>query len=476
MALLLAGPATGQIKLGPKPGSKAAPAPAAVLTGRIRHPTATTVVLDYGTNWLSGEETHHLTARLSPTGEFRLAVPAAALGEVSLSHGAEYTPLYLTRGDAVRLTLDARQLDATVSYTGRGAAPSNYLAEHLRRFEAGARYEQLPEAQADKATPEHFQALAAAHRRQQAAFLDSFAHRQPLPLAFRAYARRAIAYGWTRDLQQYPAVQRFSRPLGAPAVPLPAGYFDFQQQVPLANDAALANVQYRGYLAGYLHQTGLGDSLQAGARPFAAVTRRLGTGRSADYAIGQLLYDQLEKGTAEVGALLPAYQQFSHNSALVRTVRTRYRRLLPLQPGRPAPDFTLRDEADKPVSLRDFRGQVVYLDFWASWCGPCVAEAPATARLRQQFAGRDVVFLAVSIDQQPAAWRKALDHLNLRAPNARHLIDPHHFDAATLRAYEAQGVPTYWLIGREGQIIKGNAPRPSEEADVTAALEGALKR
>ena len=451
----------------------------AVLTGRILHPAAATVEIEYGNNWLSDEAPPRLTARLTPAGEFRLRVPAAALGASWLFHGPEYTPLYLTRGDSLHLTLDARALDETVRYTGISANASNYLARHFRRFEGLAEADQAPMAKAETSTPAQMRACADAYRQRQTAFLDRFARRHPLPAAFRARARRAIAYGWAHDLQSYPLLQlqyRKAHQQPAPAR-LPASYFAFQRQLPLANDSALSSEQYRHYLGAYLQNLHLADSLRPGPQPFGAVTRRLGHGRSADFAVAQLLYDKLEmEGPGAVGTLLPAFQRQVRDSALVRAVQARYRHLLPLQPGRPAPDFTLRDEVEKRVSLHDFRGKVVYLDFWASWCGPCVAEAPAMARLRQQFGGRDVVFLAVSIDEQPAAWRAALDRLHLRAPNARHLIDPHTFLANSLRAYEVRGVPSYWIIGRDGRIIQGNAPRPSEQEKAVTALERALKQ
>ena len=459
--------------------AQAKPQAAALLTGRILHPTAPTVRLDYLTDWLTLEPTGHLTAQLSPTGEFRLSVPAEALGEARLVHGSESTALYLTRGDAVRLTLDTERFDESVRYTGRGAAANNYLAGRFLRFEDESRYESLPAMHAATSTPEQMRSYTDAYRQRQLAFLDSFARRQPLPPTFRAHARRAIDYGWANDLQWYPAVQKLNRQARneAEAPPLPANFYSFRQQLRLPNDSALTNAQYRDYVSSFVNELDLTDSLQAGSQPFASVERRLGRSRSAEFAVAGLLYNKLEiNSLAAVGELLPALGQYVRDSALVRTVRDRYRRLLPLQPGQPAPDFTLRDEAGQLVSLHDFRGQVVYLDFWASWCGPCIAEAPATARLRQQFAGRDVIFLAVSIDQQPDAWRKALDRFKLRGPNARHLIDPQHFEAGSLKAYEVRGVPTYWLIGREGQIIQGNAPRPSDEATVTAALENALKR
>ena len=87
---------------------------------------------------------------------------------------------------------------------------------------------------------------------------------------------------------------------------------------------------------------------------------------------------------------------------------------LKLQPGKPAPDFTLRDLDGEPVSLSQFKGTVVLLDFWAGWCAPCIGDLVFLRRIEEKTAPRSVVFLKVSLEKE-AAWRRAVDEHDIRA-------------------------------------------------------------
>jgi peroxiredoxin len=138
----------------------------------------------------------------------------------------------------------------------------------------------------------------------------------------------------------------------------------------------------------------------------------------------------------------------------------------------PAPDFRLMDATGKAVAMRDFRGKVVYLDFWYSGCRPCLAEAPAADKLKQQFVGQDVAFVYVSTETSVDAWKLAVEKHHLSSTNSVHLIDPEGWHAA--RAYHVVGFPTYMIIGRDGRIWQTEAPRPSDGAATVSALEQAL--
>ena len=142
-----------------------------------------------------------------------------------------------------------------------------------------------------------------------------------------------------------------------------------------------------------------------------------------------------------------------------------------LKKGEAAPDFRLQEASGKVVTLQDFRGKVVYLDFWGSWCRPCLAEAPAAAQLKKQFLGRDILFVYISNETYFDGWLKTIEKYALASPNSVHLLDPEGKHA--IRAYNVQGYPTYMIISRSGQVVNGMAPRPSDGRKTVAALERA---
>ncbi len=121
----------------------------------------------------------------------------------------------------------------------------------------------------------------------------------------------------------------------------------------------------------------------------------------------------------------------------------------PLQLGQSAPDFTFPDLDGKEVSLSDFRGKVVFVNIWATWCPPCREEMPSMQKLYERFKGQDFEILAVSID---ADGREAvapfMQQMNLTFPA---LLDP---DEKIRRLYAITGVPESFIIDRNGILVE----------------------
>jgi thiol-disulfide isomerase/thioredoxin len=112
-----------------------------------------------------------------------------------------------------------------------------------------------------------------------------------------------------------------------------------------------------------------------------------------------------------------------------------------------APDFTLRDVAGKKLRLKDFRGKVVFLNFFATWCGPCRLEMPAMEQLSRTYKSKGLVVLAVDVHETAKSVRAFMQELKLSFPA---VVDA---DGSVGFMYGIRPIPATYLISRDGQIL-----------------------
>lgn len=132
---------------------------------------------------------------------------------------------------------------------------------------------------------------------------------------------------------------------------------------------------------------------------------------------------------------------------------------------KPAPAFVRQDLAGKPVDLKAYRGKVVLLNFWATWCGPCQLEMPRFTSWQKQYGSRGLQILGVSMDDEPGVVRKNVSKLQVNYPVVMG-------DERLGNQYGGiLGLPVTFLIDRNGQVIA----RFAGEADLNA-MEDQIKR
>ena len=127
-----------------------------------------------------------------------------------------------------------------------------------------------------------------------------------------------------------------------------------------------------------------------------------------------------------------------------------YIRLAAFGVGSVMPNFTLKTPDGKDISLNDFKGKYVLVDFWASWCGPCLREMPNVVKLYKECKGKNFEIFGVSLDNKKDAWVKAIKANGMKWPQGSDLKG---WGSEPARLCNVSAIPFTVLIDPEGEVI-----------------------
>ncbi len=146
---------------------------------------------------------------------------------------------------------------------------------------------------------------------------------------------------------------------------------------------------------------------------------------------------------------------------LTANYEKKHRDIIAFAKGKPSPKFVnYENHKGGTTSLDDLKGKYVYVDVWATWCGPCKREIPFLKEVEKEFHGKNIEFVSISIDKKEAhqKWKdmvteKELGGIQLYADNG--------WNSQFVRDYGIEGIPRFLLIDDKGNIVNADAPRPS---------------
>lgn len=164
------------------------------------------------------------------------------------------------------------------------------------------------------------------------------------------------------------------------------------------------------------------------------------------YFTYQLSLDDLKATRAKISPLLA-------NNPYVKDLDGIIKQLENVRIGKVAPDFTLSDTEGKSVSLRDFRGKYVLLDFWASWCPPCRRENPNVVKAFNNYKDKNFTIIGISLDRDKKKWLKGIEDDKL---TWTHLSDLKYWDSEIPALYGVRGIPANVLLDPDGVIVAKN--------------------
>lgn len=180
---------------------------------------------------------------------------------------------------------------------------------------------------------------------------------------------------------------------------------------------------------------------------------------------------EAENITPTIQTLVDNFLETSSNRDYKNYLTTKVSFSKTLSQGSPAKPFKLKDIDGKEVSLKDFLGKTVYLDFWASWCGPCIYDMKFMETVKAKFQD-EVVFIQISLDNE-VEWREAVKMYEVKGINLR--VDDNN---AVSKSYGVTGIPAYYLIDKKGNFAVSQVSDPSndEGQELIRQIEAVLGR
>lgn len=365
---------------------------------------------------------------------------------------SELVYLYLRPGDRQHIQVETGKIRETLRITGKNASNSRYLNEEDWRFN---QYK-------DKHLKNYFsyvnfneqQYLEYVENRRQARmdFLRDFSEQHKLSKALAHTSEWTIYTDAIMAKLLYPTQRSNYRDENFQPS---EGYYAFLKDVQLDTSPAEKGISYFYFLDYYLKES---FRLTANTDPDTDII---------DFAARKLSgkplfeYYAFALGSNFKRKLYDKFGPKSPYPALAKKVRQKYQKMEGMLEGSPAPELALLDTAGNLMHLQDLKGQYVYIDFWATWCGPCIQEIPHLDKLAEDYASRNIVFVSISMDK-PQDKQKWINFVREHQLKGIQVWADAEQNKKVSQAFNILQIPRFALLDEEGNIVDANTFRPSD--------------
>ncbi len=451
------------------------------ITGRIDNRMSDTLKIKYNTSKIAYFPTE-ITLVTDNKGHFATAfnLPAHEFTAVELYHGSHIAELLLQPGDSLSLRADCSRFDSSITYSGRGAAASNFVALHTITMGRMNQYS-VRVREAINKEPDGFLPAIDAEKKKEYDFLER--HKKGLPDNFIKYWRSFYEYYNYFFTEQYPQVHQMLK-VRHISDTIPDTNYTVLSGLPIKlHDDLLQLPPYLLYLTG-LYETKLKaagytfplkDTLLA--RRFQDSVNHLVAlnfpARSAEFYFAQQLY-----GNLRAQPLWVSHRDYTYftarwpNSTYLPPIDKQLAIAERLAPGMPAPDITVTTEAGKTVKLSDLKGKVVYIDFWAGWCKQCVGELVRGQKMKVLFKDKPVEFVNLSLNEDTTMDNGLIRKYKLEG-GFKTLTGG--WSSEEIQQFAVQSIPAYYLIDADGKIALQHAPSPMQSTQLSLEIGKLLK-
>ncbi len=377
-------------------------------------------------------------------------------GYYSIKVGTESSIIYLENGGTLSVTIDASQFDESLQYEGTLAPENNYLASKYL-------YNEL-NFDSKKVFSQNETDFLNTNATMQKAY-DSILKLNKVEnknfIAFEAGERNYTKASNFENFQNYH--RYYSKDESFKVTPT---YYENVSQINFADTAAYRNsTSYQQLVASHFERLA-GSDLEKNDTldGTLAYLKKVDENFPAGYAKQNLMRDRIMYGMTPNNSLSEVYNIYKNTNPAaedLEPITKRYAILQTLQKGNSSPTFTYENYEGGTKSIADFKGKYTYIDVWATWCGPCLGEIPSLKKVEEDYKGKDVQFVSISIDNKKdyEKWRNMIAEKKL---GGTQLMADNNWQSQFVKDYAINGIPRFILLDRNGNIISADAPRPSD--------------
>ncbi|MDC0466293.1 TlpA family protein disulfide reductase [bacterium] len=372
----------------------------------------------------------------------------------SLRIGRESSSVYLRKGGTLTLMIDIEQFDESLTYSGSIAPENNYLAAKYLVSEQEMAFDKVYVLSQEK--------FILVVNKIYKNYIDLLNASQGISEEFKQKEYKEIEFAHINNIENYEQYYQYlTKDLDFKAEEtLYKDYKDFNFNDTEAYETSNA---YKRLLETHYQRIAQNEANNNRKDLTLTYLETINNSFSDGSVKEQLMFNYLRYGMKANEALESVYKLYkssSQNSDNLSKVASSYKVLTKLTPGKASPKFIYENYIGGMTDLEDLAGKILYIDVWATWCGPCLREIPALKSLENDYHNKNIAFVSLSIDEKKdyQKWRtmiadKELTGIQLMADN--------NWNSSFVTSYGIKGIPRFILIDTLGNIINSDAPRPS---------------
>jgi len=432
-------------------GKEEKPVDYAIIHGKIQN-------TDSGKFIISNSEKKIGEITVNDDGTFTDTLQKVTVGYYTFKYANESSQIYIKPGYDLTLSLNPLEFDESITYEGNGSMENNYLAQKYLKEEALGElnsYRYLGTLE-----EEEYISKMDSIKKLQNSFLEET---KDLDVDFKALEKASITYNHANNLNRFESYKRFVSK--DQDFKVSENFPDFENSLNLEDEKLLAVANYKMYLSDFYtekaSELAKSDSISQELAFLQVVSDQV---KSPEIK-NNLLYGSAKYGITYTNELQAYYDIFMANTTNEdhkKEITEKYHKLIKLSKGEPSPTFeNYENFAGGTTSLSDLKGKYVYVDVWATWCGPCKREIPSLKEMEKKYHEKNIAFISMSIDRKVDydKWRNMVEEESL---SGIQLFAPNDWSSDFVTKYSILGIPRFILIDKEGNIVNSNAPRPSQ--------------